>query len=122
MGTASATDEVIDMIASIEMQRRDVEKEAGRAAACGGALRSLQELLDRETEALRLNGPGTEHPANIEALTTEVNKVKRLAEMTGRLSLPPSTRPRQPQVSLQSGTRIPPRNKGRRTMGRAGGR
>ncbi len=122
MGTEQATDELIDLIASIEMRRREVERDAGRAAACGGALRSLQELLDREKEASRLSGPGTQHPANIEAVTAEVNKVKRLAEMTGRLSLPKIAHPAQREVSLRDAPRNASRNRGRRTMGRSSGR
>lgn len=123
MGTEKATDEVIDMIASIELRRREVEKELGRAAACAEALRSLQELLDRETEASRPGSPdGGEHSANIEAVTAEVGKVKRLAEMTGRLSLPQRAHPTQREVSLRDAPRNPSRNRGRRTMGRGGGR
>jgi hypothetical protein len=122
----TVSDEVIDRIAAIEMQRREVDKEAGRAAACNGALRSLQELLDREQEALRLHGPDTDHPANIDAVMAEVSKVRRIAAMTGRLSLPeqPSGNARQEQRNTppRDAPRNPSRNRGRRTMGRSGGR
>ena len=42
------SDEVIDAIAQIELQRQEMEKEAGLAAACNEALRKLHELLERE--------------------------------------------------------------------------
>lgn len=122
MNTAKASDEVIDMIASIELQRREVDMEAGRVAACGGALRRLQELLDREKEALSVNGPGTGLSANIEVLTVEIGKIRRLADMTGRLSLPRSAPLGQRGLPLRDAPRNPPRNRGRRTMGRSGPR
>ena len=55
--TNPATDEVIDMIADIEMQRQAMEKNAGLGASCSSALRKLHELLEREKEALQLHGP-----------------------------------------------------------------
>ena len=55
--TASATDEVIDAIADIELQRKAMEKDSSIAASCSSALRRLHELLDREKEALQLSGP-----------------------------------------------------------------
>ncbi len=63
-----ATDEVIDAIADIEMQRQGMEKEAGLAASCSSAPRKLRELLDREKGALQLHGAGTGPPANVDAV------------------------------------------------------
>ena len=117
-----ASDEVIDTIAEIEVQRQAVEKEAGLGAASSGALRRLHALLEREREAQQVHGPSTAHPANIDAVTIEIERVERLGRMTSGSSIPKRARPEQRQVSLRSGTRIPPRNKGRRTMGRASGR
>jgi hypothetical protein len=122
MGTIRATDEVIDMIADIEMQRQATEKEAGSAPACAVALRRLQELLDREKEALRLHGPDTDHPANIEAVTIEISKLKNLASARSRLTLPHRANREPREVPRRDAPRHPLRHRGRRTMGRGGGR
>lgn len=98
--TRPATDEMLDDIASIEMQRRKKEKEAGLAASCNFALRRLHERLDHEKEALQLRGPDAGHPGNVEAVMIESQR----------------------KASWRNAQRTPARNKGRRTMGRAGGR
>ena len=125
--TASATDEVIDAIADIEMQRREMEKESGLAASCSSALRKLHELLDREKEVLQLHGAGTGHPANVDAVTIEIDRVKRLAVIkvqgpARRNADPAWLRQGSRQKPWQNAPHNPARNKGRRTMGRAGGR
>lgn len=79
-----ASDEVIDAIAAIEMQRRETEKEAGFAMSCSSALHRLRELLDHETEALRLRGPQTGHQENIDAVTIEIERVKKLTVARGQ--------------------------------------
>jgi hypothetical protein len=79
-----ATDEVIDVIAGIEMQRREMEKEAGLVASCSLALRKLHELLDHEKESLQLRGPEAGHPGNVEAVTIEIERVKGLTVVTSR--------------------------------------
>lgn len=117
-----ATDEVIDAIAEIEAQRQAMEHEAGAAAASSGALRRLHELLASERQSLQSRGPETRHPANIDAVTIEIERVKGLARFAGVDVPGKNTRPEPRQVSPQNETRNPPRNKGRRTMGRAGGR
>ena len=123
LGTIPATDEVIDMIADIEMQRQEMEKKAGLAASCSSALRRLQELLDREMEALQRSGPDARHPENVEAVTTEIKRVKGLAVITSQGPAPKSAYPWQRKMSWKNDApRGPARNKGRRTMGRAGGR
>ena len=76
---APASDEVIEAIAGIEMQRRETEKQAGFAMSCSSTLHRLNELLDHETEALRLRGPDSAHQANIEAVTREIGRVKGLS-------------------------------------------
>lgn len=120
--TSSATDEVIDAIADIEMQRRETEKEAGLAASCSAALRRLHELLDHEKEALQLRGPDAGHPGNVEAVTTEIERVKGLTVATSRGPAPASPYRGPRKASWRNAQRTPARNKGRRTMGRAGGR
>ncbi len=123
MSTGMATDEVTDMIAHIEMHRQEMAKEAGLAAACNEALRKLHELLDREKAALQLHVPGTAHAANVEAVTLEISRVKRLADATGQKSQAKNARRwQQKQTSRPAGPRNPARNKGRRTMGRRGDR
>jgi len=117
-----ATDQVIDAFADIEMQRREKEKEAGLAASCSLALRRLHELLDREKEALQLRAPDAGHPGNVEAVMIEIERVKGLTVVTSRgpTSTSPYRGPRK--ASWRNAQRSPARNKGRRTMGRAGGR
>lgn len=121
MDTEMASDEVTDAIASIEMHRQELEKEAGLAAACSEALRKLHELLDQERAAQQLHGAGTRHPANVEAVTIEIKRIQKMAGVRGQAP-PKNPRPGQHQVKLRDGTRIPPRHKGRRTMGRRGDR
>ncbi len=122
MGAEMATDEVTDIIANIEMQRQEIVKEAGLAAACSAALRKLHELLDSEKKALQLHGSNTRHPANIEAVMIEIRKVKKLAGITSQGSIPKGARPGKRQGSWQNEPRNPTRNRGRRTMGRSSGR
>ena len=126
METIPATDETIDTIAEIEMQRQVMEQEAGVAAATRGALRRLHELLDREREALQAHGPSPGHPANIAAVTIAI---ERLTKVTGGVKnqrpssgFPGSARPERQPVSWQNASRNSSKGRGRRTMGRASGR
>jgi hypothetical protein len=122
LGTPPATDEVIDAIADIEMQRQATMKEAGVAASCSSALRRLLELLDREKKALAEHGPGAGHPENVEAVAAEIERVKGLAAITNPGPAPRGAYPGQRKATWRDAQRSPARNKGRRTMGRAGGR
>jgi hypothetical protein len=122
LATTPATDEVINMIADIEAQRQAMEKEAGLAAACSSALRKLHELLDREREALQLRGPTAGHPENVEAVTAEIERVKQLTVVMSHGLTRKGEYPGQRKTSWRNAHRSPARNKGRRTMGRAGGR
>jgi hypothetical protein len=122
LGTNPATDEVIQMIAAIEAQRQAIEKEAGLAAACSSALRKLHELLDREREALQLRGPAAGHPENVEAVTIEIGRVKQLAVAKRQGPTHEGAHTDLRKASWRNAHRNPARNKGRRTMGRAGGR
>jgi len=122
MSTGIATDDVIDMIAHIEMHRQEMAKEAGLAAACGEALRKLHELLEHERAALQRHVPGTAHPANIEAVTTEIGRIKALASVTAGRRMSSKARPPRQPMSRSNSPHNPPRNKGRRTMGRRGER
>jgi hypothetical protein len=113
-----ATDEVIDLIAGIEMHRKEMGKESDLAAACNEALRKLHELLEREREALQSHGPGTRHPANIGAVMFEIARVQKLTDDTSQPAISRNPRPGHHQVSLQSAARNFLRNNARRTMGR----
>ena len=68
MNTETASDEVTDSIAHIEMHRQETAKEASLSSACNEALRKLHELLKHEQEELQKNGPQSQHTANITAL------------------------------------------------------
>lgn len=120
LGTTPATDEVIARIAEIESQRQAMKKEAGGAASCSSALRKLHELLDREKEALQLRGPDAGHPENVAAVAAEIERVKGLNAIAN--PAPSGAYPGQRQAVWRNAHRSPARNKGRRTMGRAGGR
>jgi len=116
-----ATDQVIDIIADIEMRRQETEKTADLKRSCNEALRRLHELLEHEKKALQLHGPSAEHPTNIEAVTIEIERVRRLAGTTRQGSIPKSAGPGQQQGSWRNASRGPSRTRGRRTMGRRGG-
>lgn len=122
LGAIPATDEVIDAIADIEMQRQARVKEAGLAASCSSALRRLHELLDRETQALQQHGPDAGHPENVEAVAIEIERVKGLTAIRNPGPAPRGAYPGQRKAAWRNAHRSPARNKGRRTMGRAGGR
>ena len=122
VGTTPATDEVIDRIAEIASQRQAMEKEAGLAASCSSALRKLHELLDREKEALQLRGPDAGHPENVDAVAIEIERVKGMTGITSPGPAPKVAYPGQQRVAWRNAHRSPARNRGRRTMGRAGGR
>lgn len=120
-----ASDEVIDTIAEIEVQRQAMEKEAGLGAASSGALRRLHELLERERQAQQVHGPDPGHPANIEALTIAIESVTKLTGVKTQRpmpGMPRSARPERQPVSWQNAPRNSSKSRGRRTMGRASGR
>lgn len=122
MDTKLAADDIIDAIARIEMHRQDSAKTAGLATACNEALRRLHEMLHHEQEAAQRQSPGTRHPANVAALTAAIDKVKQLAG-AGNKGARARTRGRgQKRIPPSGAPYQPPRNKGRRTMGRRGDR
>lgn len=114
--------EVTSAIAYIERHRQAMEKEGGATVACNEALRRLHELLEREHEALQSRGTGGGHAASIEAVTAEIERVKRLAGVAGKGVMPKHGRPQTQKHVGPSRPHKAPRNKGRRTMGRSSGR
>ena len=118
-----ATDAVTDSIAYIEMHRQVRTTEAGLAVSCSEALRKLRELLDAQRAALRREDSAGGPSADIDALTTEIEKVKRLAGTAGAGgAVPKQPRRAQQEVPRQTARPNPARNKARRTMGRSGER
>jgi len=120
--TRSASHEVIDAIAGIETRRRQAEKETGLTGSCSSALRKLHDLLDLEKESLQLRSREAGNPRNVEAVAVEIARVKGLAAAktagpAGRSLYPPGRK-----IGWRNAHRSPSRNRGRRTMGRAGGR
>jgi hypothetical protein len=109
-------------IAYIERHRRDMEKEGGADMARNEALRRLHELLEREHGALQASGTSGGHAANVEAVTVEIERVKRLAGVVGKGVMPKHGRPQAQKHVGPSRAHNAPRNKGRRTMGRTSGR
>ena len=120
--TTPATGEVIDAIADIEMKRRETEREAGFAMSCSSALHRLNELLDHVAEALRLRGPDAGHPENVEAVKNEIGRVKVLAGAHGRGPASKHAYRGERKATWQDASHGTGRTRGRRTMGRAGGR
>ncbi len=112
MRSGTATDDVLRCVASIEIQRLEIEKASGLAASCNEALRRLYRLLDQEREALQMHGRGTQrHSTNIGTVTREITRVKILA---GDFGPPPKSRDPRP------GHEVPAtglaRNKSRKTQ------
>lgn len=120
MSTGMPNDEVIEAIARIDRHRQEMQKETGPAAASNEALRRLHELLERERQALQLHGASAGHPANIEAVTAEIEKVTGAGDPAADRRHPQG----QPRKRLvrPGGPHNRPRNKGRRTIGRRGDR
>ena len=122
MATRMASDEVTDGIAAIEMHRQGTEQESGLAASCSEALRKLQELLAQEKDALQLNGPDSVSALNVEAVANEIKRVQAMVGGKGQGLMPKNARPRDRQLPRPDKVHHAPRNRGRRTMGRTGGR
>ena len=120
MTTITASDEVTNAIEEIEMHRQETEKESGRVAACGEALRMLHELLEREKAAPEPHGAGSGYLANMETVMIEIKRIRKLASIKGQAEIARNPSPHHHQMSLQNETRNPSRSKGRRTMGRRG--
>jgi hypothetical protein len=78
MSPQHASDEVTDLIASIEMHRQEIERESGLEASRSYALPRLQELLRTEQEAAQQPDAGQGAAANIEAVNVAIRKLQGL--------------------------------------------
>ena len=79
-------EELVDEIASIEMERQAKARESGNAVACHWALGKLEALQAREKKALQSHGPSAAHSANLARLTAEITKVRQLTGTNARTS------------------------------------
>ena len=109
MDSATPSDEVLDLIGALSMDRRD------GAAAANESRRKLHEWLAREREALQSHGPGGRHAANIEALVLEIGKLQSADPAGARAGYSR----RNLQLAVPNASRNFSRHKGRRNMGRS---
>ncbi|MBC7804229.1 MAG: hypothetical protein H7Y16_10165 [Candidatus Parcubacteria bacterium] len=120
-------DAVTDLIASIEMHRKEIEKETGLEASRSYSLGRLQQALKEEQDAAQQQVPGAERAAIAEALASEIRRVTSLSRSAGPRPQQgrgdQGGRPQQQQRNFrQDQQRKPPKSRGRRPMGRSTGR
>jgi|SRR6266850_1606217 len=115
MNTEHATPEVIDALTSIEMQRREMEKESGVPVSCNWALGKLYELLPGERKSPATNA-GTPLQANIEAATLAIGRLRKLAQTTGQHATPKGDRPWHQQKSWRDAQKKSSGNRSRKAM------
>lgn len=112
------SDEIIDAVARIGMEREERAREAGHPTACAAALRDLRALHASEKEALRAGGPASEHAANIAVLAVEIRKVEKMSGGAGRVARPEGETRASAEESQPGAHRAPARQNGRRKGGR----
>jgi hypothetical protein len=103
MNAEQPTPEVTDALASIEMQRRGMEKQLGVPASCGWALRELYGLLGHGKRTPERAIDDTALPANIAATTGAIERVRRLARITGQRAMLKGRRTAQLKRSWRDG-------------------
>jgi hypothetical protein len=119
----SPMDAVTDLIASIEMHRKEIEKESGLEASRTYSLRRLQQALEEEQQAAQAHGSSPERIATAEALANEIKRIGALSRSSGQRPPQGGGRPQQqPRNFRGDQQRRPPKSRGRRTMGRNSGR
>ncbi|MEO8144053.1 MAG: hypothetical protein ABI654_07550 [Betaproteobacteria bacterium] len=122
MNEESPMDVVTDLIASIEMHRKEIEKETGLDASRAYSLRRLQEALQQEVDATQQDGANPVRVATTEALNAEIRRVGSLSRSSGpRPVQGGGGRPQQqqPRNFRQDQQRKAPKSRGRRPMGRS---
>ena len=107
----AVTDDVIDLIASIEMHRQELERESGLEASRSYAVRRLQEALLSEQAA-----------ESREALALALKRVQALGTGASQRPAQKASRSAPPAKSWRDAQGHSPRTRSRRTMGRGGGR
>jgi len=125
MNEESLMDEVTDLIASVEMHRKEIEKESGLEASRNYSLPRLQQALQEEQEAAQQHGSSPTRVAAAEALANEIKRIGALARGAGqRPAQGGGGRPQQqqPRNFRQDQQRKAPKSRGRRPMGRSTGR
>ena len=124
MNEESPMDAVTDLIASIEMHRKEIERETGLEASRTYSLRRLQQALQEEQEAAQLDGSDPIRVATAEALANEIKRIGTLSRGAGQR--PPQGgggRPQQQQPrNFRQDQQRRPKSRGRRPMGRPTGR
>ena len=124
MNEESPMDVVTDLIASIEMHRKEIEKETGLEASRTYSLRRLQEALLQEQETSQPDGGSNPvRVATAEALNAEIRRVGSLSRSSGPRPAQGGGggRPQQqqPRNFRQDQQRKSPKSRGRRPMGRS---
>ena len=115
MNTERATPEVIDALAGIEMQRQEKEKESGVPVSCSWALGKLYELLPGRRKSPGTNSESAALHGNIEAATVAIERLRKLAQVTGEHAKLKSDRPWHQQKSWRDAQK---RSAGNRARGR----
>ena len=111
MSTEPATAEMIDTLASIEIQRQERDKESGVPVSCSWALGKLYEVLPRKRKSPGTNAENTALRANIEAATLAIGRLRKLAQTTGQ-----HAKPWHQQKSWRDAQKTYAGNRPRRTM------
>ena len=84
MNAEQPTPEVTEALASIEMRRQGKERQLGVPASCGWALRELYGLLGQGKGTPETAIGDTARPANIAAAIGAIERLRRLARVTGQ--------------------------------------
>jgi hypothetical protein len=117
MNAEPTTAEMIDALASIEMQRQEKEKASGVPVSCNWALGKLYELLPGERKSPGTDA-GTALQANIEAATLAIGRLRKLAQTTGERATPKGYRPWHQQKSWRDAQKKSSGSRPRRAMNR----
>ena len=120
MNEESPMDQVTDLIASIEMHRKEIERETGLDASRAYSLGRLQQALLEEQEAAQRDATNGTRVATAAALADEIRRVGSLSRGSGQRPPQGGGRPQQQQRNFrQDQQRKSPKSRGRRPMGRS---
>ena len=117
----SPMDQVTDLIASIEMHRKEIERETGLDASRAYSLGRLQQALLEEQEAAQRDATNGTRVATAAALADEIRRVGSLSRGSGQRPPQGGGRPQQRNFR-QDQQRKSSKSRGRRPMGRSSGR